>query len=149
MRPLLLCGGKNVTAKRVRKATSKRKRADEAKTIVAEAKKWAKEKNPHLPRNLRFITKKKMRDAWPTIIDTMVEKAEKGSVNHAKFIVDLGGIKDKPAERKQAEKSFAALLKEELKKKQNAEKAPKKPVELAMENLGLDKSGNCVPVDGK
>jgi hypothetical protein len=71
------------------------------------------------PGELKSFSKKKAAEAWPLIMSQMVKKAQRGSVTHAKFLVDVSGLKDeKSLGPNEAGPSFSQVLKGHLRKKQ-------------------------------
>lgn len=74
-------------------------------------------------RNYRKHAKKELSEAFPVIVQTLVKKAEEGSLTHAKLLFDIGGVKDaaKAEGRKRKssdrEPSLAEMLLDEVKKR--------------------------------
>jgi hypothetical protein len=70
---------------------------DTVEDTVASKKKSLK------PKNCRRYAKECGSEAWPGIVEKLVKKAEEGSYNHTKLLVEVSGIKDedkKPVRRK-------------------------------------------------
>lgn len=70
-------------------------------------------------RNYRKHAKKELSEAFPEIVDVLVERAKEGSLTHTKFLFEIGGGKDKPASResRHRERSLAGMLLEEVAKR--------------------------------
>lgn len=74
-------------------------------------------------RNYKKHAKRELSEAFPVIVQTLVKKAEEGSLTHAKLLFDIGGVKDAAKEdgRKRKgpnhEPSLAEMLLDEVKKR--------------------------------
>ena len=68
------------------------------------------------PKFCRTFTRKRLAEALPEITERFVEEAKKGSIQHAKVLMRLGGLegRDMPRPAKRRGKSFAGRLLEEL-----------------------------------
>ena len=68
------------------------------------------------PKFCRTFTRNRLAEALPEITERFVEEAKKGSIQHAKVLMRLGGLegKDMPKPAKRRGKSFAGRLLEEL-----------------------------------
>jgi hypothetical protein len=74
------------------------------------------------PKYCRTFTRSRLAEALPEIAERFVEEAKKGSIQHAKVLMKLGGLegRDMPKPVKRRGKSFAGRLLEEL-------RGPEKP----------------------
>jgi hypothetical protein len=68
------------------------------------------------PKFCRTFTRHRLAEALPEIAERFVEEAKKGSIQHAKVLMRLGGLegRDMPKPAKRRGKSFAGRLLEEL-----------------------------------
>jgi hypothetical protein len=68
------------------------------------------------PKFCRTFTRNRLAEALPEIAERFVEEAKKGSIQHAKVLMRLGGLegKDMPKPAKRRGKSFAGRLLEEF-----------------------------------
>ncbi len=111
-------GSKSAKSKAGKAASAGKSKTDDVDAETGEGKNQ---------KNLKRLTKTKAAEAWPNIMDTMVKKAKQGSVNHAKFLVDLGGLKDEEPQKQKPEKTLSGVLLGAYKKKvsETAEKKNK------------------------
>jgi hypothetical protein len=78
-------------------------------------------------RNYRKLAKKELSEAFPDIVDVLVERAKEGSLTHTKFLFEIGGGKDQPAKRgvRQRHPSLAEMLLDEVaKRREEAQEQP-------------------------
>ena len=70
------------------------------------------------PKSCRSYTRKRIAEALPEIMEKFVSEAKKGSIQHVKLLIKLGGLdgKDVPVPEKRRGKGFAGRLLDELKK---------------------------------
>jgi hypothetical protein len=111
------------TSESAKKATGTRKKA-----ATRSKKPAAKTKRVN---NYKRHAKREISEAFPEIVDVLVERAKEGSLTHAKFLFDIGGVKDKPLsqEKREREPSLSEMLLEEVAKRHDesaaAETLPK------------------------
>ncbi len=78
-------------------------------------------------RYCRKLVSHKVAEAMPSIVDTLVDKAKKGSVAHTKEFLKLASIEQKKTTveaPKRHGKGFAHLLLQELKSRQQGKEGP-------------------------
>jgi len=78
------------------------------------------------PRFCRTFTRKRVAEVLPEIVERFSEEAKKGSIQHAKVLMKLGGLDQRdpaPKVKKRRGRSVVGELLEELKRKEEAEKA--------------------------
>jgi hypothetical protein len=69
------------------------------------------------PKYCRTFTRKRVAEVLPEIVERFSEEAKKGSIQHAKVLMKLGGLDQRdapPKPRKQRGKSLIGLLMEDL-----------------------------------
>ena len=68
------------------------------------------------PKHCRTITRAKVAEALPEIVERFVEEAKKGSIAHAKMLTTLGGLDkgETPAVKKRRGKSAVGKLLEKM-----------------------------------
>jgi hypothetical protein len=69
------------------------------------------------PKYCRTFTRKRVAEVLPEIVERFSEEAKKGSIQHAKVLMKLGGLDQRDAPRKPAKrrgKSLIGLLREDL-----------------------------------
>jgi hypothetical protein len=71
------------------------------------------------PKFCKTFARKRLAEALPEIAEKFVEEAKKGSIQHAKVLMKLGGLegRDMPKPAKRRGKSSAARWLEELRQK--------------------------------
>lgn len=97
--------------KSAKKATGTRKKAaTRSKTSATKVKRV---------NNFKRHAKREISEAFPAIVDGLVERAKEGSLTHTKFLFDIGGVKDKPLsqEKREREPSLSEMLLEEVTKR--------------------------------
>jgi hypothetical protein len=73
-----------------------------------------------MPENCRSFAKRRVAEALPLIAEKFVEEAKKGSIQHAKVLMQLSGldVKENPKHVRPKGKSLAGELLEALRKRQ-------------------------------
>lgn len=67
-------------------------------------------------RDYKGHAKKKLSEAFPAIVGVLIERAKEGSLTHAKFLFEIGGVKDEHQSRggQKRHPSLAEILLKEL-----------------------------------
>jgi hypothetical protein len=73
-----------------------------------------------MPENCKSFAKRRMAEALPLIAEKFVEEAKKGSIQHAKVLMQLSGldVKENPKYARTKGKSLAGRLLKALRKRQ-------------------------------
>jgi hypothetical protein len=74
-------------------------------------------------RHCKSYAKKKIVQAWPTIVDQLIEKASGGSYNHAKLLVEVSGIQEDETKPVRKPDTLVKILLEKLGEKERGEPA--------------------------
>jgi hypothetical protein len=82
-------------------------------------------------RNYKKLAKKELSQAFPDIVDVLIERAKEGSLTHTKFLFEIGGGKDQPSKRgaRQRHPSLAEMLLDEVTKRREEAQAQLPEVE--------------------
>jgi hypothetical protein len=115
-----------MTRAKTEQAGEQKKAAGASKERAEESAKGSVNEAKGKPvRNLRFHTKRLIAKEFSEIMESMAEKSKAGSLAHAKFLFEIGGVKEDLAQarRGKAEPSMADLLMGGIKLRQEAHAA--------------------------
>ena len=100
--------------------TKRAKKKTRALPVEAEELKAAPGAVVPRTKNCKGYAKRRVEEAWPEIVNSLVESAKEGKYNETKLLVEVSGIKDakKPAKRKSS--GVAKMLLKKLSEKESA-----------------------------